>query len=48
MSMDSKGFFIVENGMTRDVEETSVTMASTPGKVATKVKSKTIKVTPAP
>lgn len=48
MSLDGKGFFVVENGMTRDVEETSVTVASTAGEAATKIKSKTIKVTPAP
>jgi hypothetical protein len=47
MSLDGKGFFVVENGMTRDVEETSLTTASTAGEVATKIKSKTIKVTPA-
>ncbi|WP_424628008.1 hypothetical protein [Bradyrhizobium sp. SYSU BS000235] len=48
MSLDGKGFFVVENGMMREVNETSVTTASAAREIATKTKSKTIKVTPAP
>lgn len=48
MSLDGKGLFIVENGMTRDVEEMVMTTASADGKVSSKVKSKTIKITLAP
>ncbi|MEH2510607.1 hypothetical protein V1291_001961 [Nitrobacteraceae bacterium AZCC 1564] len=48
MTLDGKGFFLVENGMTHQVEDTFSTVASVAGKVSTKIESKTIKVTAAP